>query len=333
MTRSDYKAELEFSLGRLLTEGSDGKINRTSDFGNFACSIENVSNITIVRRNFETDEPLTIPFFEETPSMQMIFSFDGQSVFNDRFSPFILSPTSHCLNFFKRYECCNLLAKSSRQHDLTFRLNKNFYSSFLATYITNNDRLPMMIVNGTDFNTINQNIQADAGVVGILKNILDCPFTGEMKTTFIREHVKALLTLQFLHFNTILTGVERRHDNRITNRDRDILHDVKAYIDQNFLNPTSIEDLSKHFALNEFKLKHGFKVLFDTSPIRYLQHKRLEFSLFLLRETDKTIKEIADEVGYNHAANFTSAFVKAFGKPPVYFKGKSVGSSSPMVPC
>lgn len=78
--------------------------------------------------------------------------------------------------------------------------------------------------------------------------------------------------------------------------------------------------LSKHFGINEFKLKNGFKVLFDTSPMRYLQYKRLEYSIFLLRETDRTIKNITDEIGYAHATNIATAFTKTFGNSPLHYR-------------
>ena len=52
--------------------------------------------------------------------------------------------------------------------------------------------------------------------------------------------------------------------------------------------------------------------------MRYLQFKRLEYSLTLLRETDMSIKSIADEIGYAHAANFTIAFTKSFGNSVRY---------------
>ena len=141
-----------------------------------------------------------------------------------------------------------------------------------------------------------------------------------MKSAFIREHVRALFTLQLFHFNPIVTGKKMQHDGKVSKRDEDILQDVKKYIDQHFLDPASLDTLSMHFGINAFKLKHGFRVLFDTSPMRYLQYKRLAYSLFLLRETDKTIKEIADEIGYSHAANFTTAFTKTFGYSPLHYQ-------------
>jgi AraC-like DNA-binding protein len=320
--RSEVKADLESSIGSLLTNVQDAKFTTSADFGSFFCSIENFDNFTIVRRNFENfGEPMSIPLSSEEPNVQMIFSLDGQSAFNDRFHPFLLSPLSHCLNFFKYYECWNLLDANSRQHDITFRLKKSFYTDLIASYLSlSEDRLPAMILYEKEFNTINQHVPADAGILGIIKNILDCPFKGEMRSVFIREHVRALLTLQLFHFNPIVGGKENRHDSRITKRDEDVLQDVKTYIDDHFLDPTSLETLSKHFGINEFKLKYGFKTLFDTSPMKYLQYKRLEYSLSLLRHTDKSIKEIADAVGYSHAANFTTAFTKTFGNSPLHYR-------------
>jgi AraC-like DNA-binding protein len=322
VNRSEVKAEVVSSLSTLLTEVRDGQIQKFADFGNFCCSIENLDHITIVRRHFETAaDGMDIPFSCMEPSVQMIFSMDGQSAFNDRFEPFLLTPHTHSINFFNSYDCQNLLDENARQHDITFRLKRNFYSELIANHLSSSeDRLPEMIFHQKQFNTMNQRLPADAGIQGILRNIIECPFKGEMKTAFIREHVRALFTLQLFHFNPIVCGKKIRLDGKINKRDQDVLHDIKKYVDEHFLDPTSLENLSKHFGINEFKLKHGFKVVFDTSPMRYLQHKRLKYSLFLLRETNKTIKMIADEIGYSHAANFTIAFTKTFGKSPLHYR-------------
>jgi AraC-like DNA-binding protein len=324
VNRSEVKADIESSVGSLLTTVQDGTISRSADFGRFFCSIENFDQFTILRRNFETgSDSMDIPFSFNETGVEMIFSLDGQSVFKDPFNPLILSPVSHSLNFFRYYECRNLLDPNSHQHDITFRLKKNFYSDLITNQLSSSDdRLGEMILHQKEFTTINQHLPADAGILGILKNIIECPFKGNMKSTFIREHIRALLTLQLFHFNPIVTGKKTQYNSKISKRDEDVLQEVKKYIDQHFLDPASLETLSKRFGINEFKLKHGFKVLFDTSPMRYLQYKRLEFSLFLLRETDQTIKKIADEIGYSHAANFTIAFTKTFGNSPVHYRTK-----------
>ena len=322
MKRSEVKEELKQSIGSLLTNGEDGELKTNADFGTFYCSVEKHDKFVIIKRRFETEgESLHIPFSSFEPGVQMIFSLDGHSFFNRHSDPFIIRPTSHCINFFTQYDCVNLLDDHSRQHDIAFRLTKAFYADLVAQYLTSaDDGLPSLIAHEKEFNTMNQHIPADAAVLGILRNILECPFEGEMKIAYLKEHIRALFTLQLFHFNSLIPGSATTADNCITTRDRDALQAVKDYIDENFLNPNSLESLSKHFGLNEFKLKRGFKMLFETSPIRYLQHKRLTFALTLLRHTDKSIKEISHEIGYAHAANFTTAFVRAFGASPQQFR-------------
>lgn len=306
-----------------MLSGTDaGSLELSSDFGKFQCSIDKFKDFSIVRRDFETlDDRFAVPFVGRDPTLQMIFSLDGQSVFNERSRPYILPSASHCLNFFNYFECKNLLDPKSHQHDVTFRLEKQFYSEMLIGDLSSmNDRLPGMILRQKDFNTINDNLPADNAVLGILSNILQCPFSGEMREAFIRQHLRALFTLQLFHFGAIISGKDARLPERISKRDEEILHEVKKFIDQNFLEPSSLDSLARRFGVNEFKLKYGFKKLFNTSTIRYLQDKRLEFSRMLLRETDRSIKDIASEIGYTHSTNFSIAFSKAFGKSPQQFR-------------
>jgi AraC-like DNA-binding protein len=321
---TERKAELISTIGNILTNRKDNTLRVSNEFGNFSCTVEAFDQFAIVKRDFETaSEAVNIPFSCDDAGVQMIFSLDGSSFFNDRFNPFALSPSSHCINFFKRYDCTNLIDANSRQQDIAFRLNKSFYADLIAQHLSSaEDRLPSMIAQEKEFNTINQHLPSDAGVLGILQNILECPFKGQMKQTFIREHIRALLTLQLFHFNSIVSNDVLKIDARITARDHQTIHAIKEYIDKHFLNPASLESLSRDFGLNEFKLKHGFKLLFDISPMRYLQHKRLTFGLSLLLDTDKTIKEISDELGYSYSANFTTAFVKTFGKTPQQYRRK-----------
>ncbi len=330
MKNAEQKAELECAIGAVLTNIHDNTYHQQTDFGNFFCSVETFDHFTICKREFETTgDSLNIPFSCHEPCVQMIFSLDGQSFFNKKQDPFMLGWSSQCINFFQRYDCTNLLDNHARQHDITFRLRKGFYSDLIAQHLSSaEDGLPTMIVSGKEFNTINQHIPLDAAVAGILQNILSCPFTGEMKKVYLREHVRALFTLQLFHFNSIVSGESLKADTQISPGDREKLHAVKEFIDQHFLKPSSLESLCKDFGLNEFKLKNGFKSLFETSPIRYLQLKRLNFALALLRDTDKTIKEISREIGYTHPANFTTAFVKTFGKPPHHYRPANRANSA-----
>lgn len=318
------KAELEHMLGTALTDGRTNHLRTYNKFGRFVCEIEDHGDVQTLRRdfaNFDTD--IAIPFTSNSPTLHMMFSLDGRSFFNNRKHPLRMESNSHSLSFLSKYECLNILEARARQHDIAFRVSQKFCQDILLPFA--NERgggIYEKILCGREFNTINNHRPNDPAISGLLKNILECPFTGEMKAAHQREHLRALLMLQLFHFSPLLTGDEVRMESRISKCDEHVLHEVKAYLDEHYLHPCSLDGLSKRFGLNEFKLKHGFKRLFDVSPIRYMQQKRLQFSLVLLRDSNKTVKEIADMIGYGHAANYTAAFTRMFTRPPHAFRGK-----------
>jgi AraC-like DNA-binding protein len=328
MLQLSTQSEVEELIGTAFTSLNEVRVNAENELGKFHYSIERFEDFAILRRDFTAREvPLSIPFTCQEMGVHMLFSLEGQSVFNSRKMPFILKPGSHSINYFKLIECNNVLEKFAKQDDVAFRLSSDFYENILVSSLPQiGESLPKMILNQIDFNTINDHLPTDFHLQGILNNILTCPYKGDMKALFVREHLRTLLILQLLHFHeTRVRSNIRLNDRKITSRDQIKLLEIKEWIDLNFLDANSLTDLSRKFGINEFKLKHGFKAMFNESPIRYLQQKRLDFSLCLLRDTGKSIKEIADHIGYNHASNFSSAFSKAFGKPPQFFRTRETG--------
>lgn len=78
----------------------------------------------------------------------------------------------------------------------------------------------------------------------------------------------------------------------------------------------TIEDLSKRFLMNTTTLKAVFKSVYGVSVAAHVKEHRLEKALFLLRETDESISEIARAVGYESQSKFTSAFRETYDMLP-----------------
>jgi AraC-like DNA-binding protein len=327
MLQLSTQSEVEELIGTAFTGLKEVRVNADNELGKFHYSIERFEDFAILRRDFAAREvPLSIPFTCHEMGVHMLFALEGRSVFNSRKMPFILKRGSHSINYFKLIECNNVLEKFAQQDDIAFRLSSGFYESILDSCLPQTgESLPKMILNQIEFNTINDHLPTDFHLQGVLNNILTCPYQGDMKALFIREHLRTLLILQLLSFHETRSRTKLPlADRKINSRDESKLLEIKEWIDLHFLDANSLQDLSRKFGINEFKLKHGFRAMFNDSPIRYLQQKRLEFSLCLLRDTDKSIKAIADRVGYNHASNFTSAFTKAFGRPPQFFRSREI---------
>src|SRR5882724_5597572 len=82
----------------------------------------------------------------------------------------------------------------------------------------------------------------------------------------------------------------------------------------------SLKELSRQFGLNIKKLKMGFKALYEKSPFDYLLVVRMEKAKELLVETDMSIEDIGESVGYSDKHSFSKAFKKYSGQPPASYR-------------
>jgi AraC-like DNA-binding protein len=80
--------------------------------------------------------------------------------------------------------------------------------------------------------------------------------------------------------------------------------------------PPTLIELAAIAGLNEFKLKRGFKELFNQTVFGYLADVRLEMANRAIREKKKTATRIAFELGYASLQHFSAAYKKKFGISP-----------------
>ena len=99
---------------------------------------------------------------------------------------------------------------------------------------------------------------------------------------------------------------------------------AKAIIDKDPSSHIYIPILADKAGITEFKLKIGFRELFQTSPYQYRLHLCLEKAKELLEETDDTIDQIASKVGFDTYSGFSTAFKKAFHVAPTEYRTRQV---------
>ncbi len=94
------------------------------------------------------------------------------------------------------------------------------------------------------------------------------------------------------------------------------IHQTKSIIDNDFKTHHSIKDLCKIVGLNEFKLKTGFKEIFNTTLFKYSQSCKMLYAQEVLACGEKNVSQCAWEIGYTNVSHFISAFKKYFGVTP-----------------
>lgn len=94
---------------------------------------------------------------------------------------------------------------------------------------------------------------------------------------------------------------------------------VKNYIDENFCSDIKIKELSSVAEMSTSQLNRYFKDIFQITPQQFIQKKRLELAIDLLRN-QLSITEIAAECGYSDHSAFSRKFKELTTMSPTDFK-------------
>lgn len=97
---------------------------------------------------------------------------------------------------------------------------------------------------------------------------------------------------------------------------------AKAIIEKDPVSHIHIPMLADRAGINEFKLKLGFRELFQTTPYQYRLKLCLEKAKDLLEDTDDTIDQIASKVGFGTYNGFSTAFKKAYSIAPTEYRNR-----------
>jgi AraC family transcriptional regulator, transcriptional activator of the genes for pyochelin and ferripyochelin receptors len=123
-----------------------------------------------------------------------------------------------------------------------------------------------------------------------------------------------LFTIQM---NELLLAKKLKAGNgQISPPDAEKLHAVRQFVEEKFAEKLSLSELSLKFRLNEFKLKKGYKLLFNKTVFGHIYELRMQEAQQLLLTGRYNIAEVAYQVGYNSPNNFSTAFHKMLGYPP-----------------
>jgi AraC-like DNA-binding protein len=91
---------------------------------------------------------------------------------------------------------------------------------------------------------------------------------------------------------------------------------IREIMETNFFTNLSLEEFAKLCARSLSAFKQEFKNIYQTTPGKWLQEKRLEYARYLLETTDNTIEEICMETGFENRSHFIRVFKNKYGLPP-----------------
>jgi AraC-like DNA-binding protein len=93
-------------------------------------------------------------------------------------------------------------------------------------------------------------------------------------------------------------------------------------MDRAYAEPRDVRTVAAVAHISPARFSRCFRAVFDETPHRYLQRRRVERSMFLLRETDRSVTEICFDVGFTSLGTFGRTFRQIVGETPSGFRGE-----------
>jgi AraC-like DNA-binding protein len=109
----------------------------------------------------------------------------------------------------------------------------------------------------------------------------------------------------------------------IEDRNRRMLR-ARDTIDRSFAESLDVPALARVAHVSPAHFSRQFRATFGETPHRYLQRRRVERAMELLRETDGSVTEVCLDVGFNSLGTFSRTFRAILGESPSEYRARFV---------
>jgi len=100
-------------------------------------------------------------------------------------------------------------------------------------------------------------------------------------------------------------------------------------MDRAYGQPLDVPSLARIAHVSEAHFTRTFRATFGETPHRYLQRRRVERAMFLLRETDRSVTDICLQVGFASLGTFSRTFRDIVGQSPRAYRKEAVSAGVP----
>lgn len=113
----------------------------------------------------------------------------------------------------------------------------------------------------------------------------------------------------------------------IEERNRRMLR-ARDAMDRAFAQPLDVPALARIALVSPAHFSRQFRATFGEPPHRYLQRRRVERAMELLRETDRPVTEVCFDVGFGSLGTFSRTFRAVVGEPPSAYRARFAADGS-----
>jgi AraC-like DNA-binding protein len=121
-------------------------------------------------------------------------------------------------------------------------------------------------------------------------------------------------------FQEVLMYLHRDHLPKVNSSVIHVAENAADFLRQNFHQQITYDHLSEVLNFHSAYITRCMKQVYGCTPHEYLTRYRLDQSKIFLLNTDKSISEIAEKVGFSTISYFTKSFAKSLKITPLKFR-------------
>jgi transcriptional regulator GlxA family with amidase domain len=104
-------------------------------------------------------------------------------------------------------------------------------------------------------------------------------------------------------------------------------------MDRTYAEPLDVAALARIALCSEAHFIRTFRATFGETPHRYLQRRRVERAMHLLRTSDRTVTDICLDVGFTSLGTFSRTFREIVGDSPSAYRARGGGPADAVPTC
>ena len=111
------------------------------------------------------------------------------------------------------------------------------------------------------------------------------------------------------------------------------LRRARDLLEREYARPLNVPAMARAALMSPSLFSRRFREAYGETPYAYLQARRVERAMGLLREGDLSVTDVCIAVGFTSLGSFSSTFTRLVGEPPSAYKARDHGRLAPVPPC
>ncbi|PAB60687.1 helix-turn-helix domain-containing protein [Anaeromicrobium sediminis] len=236
-----------------------------------------------------------------------IFSFPDNREYELKGGDIFIYKTLNNIDYFKfKYEKCKTVSITMNFNTAKNTINPIWEDRFIVDWQEN----------------INNMFKGN--ILLVEKNSYNLKQIAEQIDSISIDNVMGYMKLKLKAIEFITTLFEEKFaENSCQNSKEEVVQEViraKDIIGKNLENPPSVKELASDLNISVYKLQKGFKNITGNTVYEYIKKARIHKAEDLLKNTNMTIMEITNELGYENPSKFANLFKRYNNITPLKYR-------------